>query len=114
MSAADPVDVAGTWDLTIRTPVGRQDVRLVVERDAAGVLAGRAVGAGETVPLSDLRQDGTTLAWEQSITRPLRLTLRFTVTVAGDELAGTSKAGRLPSSRVSGCRSPRPGGGERQ
>lgn len=109
MSGADPVDVTGTWELTIRTPVGRQDVALILERDAAGALAGRAVGAAETVPLSDLSQDDDRLGWEQSITRPLRLTLRFDVTVTGDELAGTSKAGRLPGSRVSGRRSRRPG-----
>lgn len=109
MSGGAPVDVTGSWDLTVRTPVGRQDVVLVLERDDAGALAGRAVGATETVPLSDLSQDGDRLGWEQSITRPLRLTLRFDVTVAGDELAGTSRAGRLPSSRVSGRRRPAPG-----
>ncbi|MEU0916912.1 MULTISPECIES: hypothetical protein [Streptomyces] len=34
----------------------------------------------------------------------MRLDLAFDVTVTGDSLAGTSRAGRLPASRVSGLR----------
>lgn len=108
MSAGRPVDVAGTWDLVVRTPVGRQDVVLVLEVDDDGTLGGRAIGSAETVPLEDLALDGQHLSWRQSITRPLRLTLRFDVTVTGDDLAGTSRAGRLPGSRVSGHRGTRP------
>jgi hypothetical protein len=35
----------------------------------------------------------------------MRLNLTFDVTVTGDELTGRAKAGRLPSSKVSGHRS---------
>lgn len=96
--------VEGTWDLTIATPIGR--VRAAVElcRDEAGALAGFATGAGERIPLHDLALDGDRLTWRQSITKPLRLNLEFAVTVDGDSLAGTSKAGRLPSSKVAGQR----------
>lgn len=110
MSAAVPVDVTGSWDLTIRTPVGRQDVVVVIERDADGTLGGRAVGSAESVSLRDVAVDGDRLTWEQSITRPLRLTLRFDVTVTGDALTGRSTAGRLPSSRVTGRRGTPAGG----
>ncbi|MDJ1136122.1 hypothetical protein [Streptomyces iconiensis] len=34
----------------------------------------------------------------------MRLNLAFAVTVDGDTLTGTSKAGRLPSSKVTGVR----------
>jgi hypothetical protein len=34
----------------------------------------------------------------------MRLNLAFTVTLAGDTLTGTSKAGRLPASKVTGQR----------
>lgn len=34
----------------------------------------------------------------------MRLNLAFDVTVAGDTLAGTSRAGRLPASEVTGLR----------
>jgi hypothetical protein len=51
--------------------------------------------------------DGDRVTWRQSITRPMRLHLTFDVTVAGDELTGRSKTGRLPASKVTGRRGAR-------
>jgi hypothetical protein len=97
------MSVEGTWDLTIATPIGR--IKAVVDlRREQGALVGSAQGAGEQVPLRDLVLDGDRLTWRQAITKPLRLNLDFSVTVDGDTLAGTSKAGRLPSSKVVGQR----------
>lgn len=96
-------EINGVWDLTIVTPIGR--VQPVVElRTENGLLVGTAHGAGETLPLKDVALDGDRLTWKQSITRPMRLDLTFAVTVDGDTLTGTSKAGRLPSSKVTGRR----------
>lgn len=105
------MSVEGTWDLSVSTPIGT--IAAVVElhrRD--GVLTGTAHGAGEQVPLEDVAFDHGLLTWRQSVTRPLRLNLTFAVTVDGDTLAGTSKAGRLPSSKVTGQR--RTQGGENE
>jgi hypothetical protein len=44
------------------------------------------------------------LTWNQSITKPLRLNLAFAVTLDGDTMTGTSRAGRLPASTVTGRR----------
>lgn len=97
------MSVEGTWDLSISTPIGK--IKAVVEllrRD--GALAGVAHGAGEEVPLSDVALDGDRLTWKQAVTKPMRLNLAFAVTVDGDTLTGTSKAGRLPASEVTGRR----------
>ncbi|CAM5263040.1 hypothetical protein [Streptomyces xanthochromogenes] len=93
----------GLWDLTISTPVGRIDAVIELARQA-GVLTGAAHGAGEHVPLDDITLDGDRLTWNQAITKPLRLNLAFAVTVDGDTLTGTSRAGRLPASKVIGRR----------
>jgi hypothetical protein len=93
----------GVWDLTIKTPIGTQRVTLEL-RDDDGRLHGSATGAHETVPLVDLAIVGDHLTWRQSITKPLRLNLVFDVELEGDHLAGTSKAGRLPKSKVIGLR----------
>ncbi|MFF5403046.1 hypothetical protein ACFY8K_02780 [Streptomyces misionensis] len=93
----------GTWDLTIATPVGRIEAVARLWYDD-GVLTGTAHGAGQDVPLTDLVSDGDRLTWRQSVTRPLRLNLTFAVTVTGDTLTGTSRAGRLPASQVTGVR----------
>jgi hypothetical protein len=97
------MSVEGTWDLTISTPIGT--IKAVIElqrRD--GVLTGTADGAGEKVPLSDVALDGDRLTWKQTITKPMRLNLAFALAVTDDTLTGTSKAGRLPASKVTGRR----------
>ncbi|WAL68588.1 hypothetical protein ORV05_12690 [Amycolatopsis cynarae] len=95
--------VEGTWDLSISTPIGR--IKAVAEfRREDGILIGSAHGAGEEVPLSDIVLEGDRLTWKQAITKPMRLNLAFAVTIDGDTLTGTSKAGRLPASKVTGER----------
>ncbi len=95
--------VEGTWDLSLSTPIGR--IKAVVElRREDGHLTGIAHGAGEGVPLHDVTLDGSRLTWKQSVTKPMRLNLDFDVTVDGETLSGTSKAGRLPASKVTGRR----------
>ncbi|MEV1084015.1 hypothetical protein AB0I98_38360 [Streptomyces sp. NPDC050211] len=97
------MSVEGIWDLSISTPIGK--IKAVVEfLREADVLTGTAHGAGEEVPLSDVVLDGDRLTWKQAITKPMRLNLAFAVTVDGDTLTGTSKAGRLPASKVTGER----------
>ena len=101
------MSVEGTWNLTMSTPIGK--LKAVVElRQRDGVLTGVARGADEEVPLSDVTLDGDRLTWKQSVTKPMRLNLAFDVTVDGDTFKGTSKAGRLPSSKVTGGRQPAP------
>lgn len=100
------MSVEGIWDLTIATPVGR--IKPVVELSREGdEFTGVAHGTGEEVPLRDVLVDGDRLTWKQAVTKPLRLNLAFAVTVDGDSLTGTSKAGRLPASKVTGRRRPR-------
>lgn len=95
--------VEGTWNLSVSTPIGK--IKAVVElRERDGILTGVARGAGEEVALADITLTGDRLTWKQAITKPMRLNLTFDVTVDGDTLRGTSKAGRLPSSKVTGER----------
>lgn len=98
-------NIEGIWDLSMATPIGR--IEAVAEfRREADALTGMAYGTGEEVPLHEVVLDGHRVTWKQSITKPLRLNLTFAVTVQGDTLEGTSKAGRLPASKVTGTRRP--------
>ncbi|MFJ9248438.1 hypothetical protein [Streptomyces sp. NPDC101776] len=99
------MSIEGVWDLTIATPVGR--IKPVVELRREGAqFTGIAHGTGEEVPLRDVVVDGDRITWNQAVTKPLRLNLTFAVTVEDDTLTGTSKAGRLPASKVTGRRRP--------
>ncbi|MCX5387470.1 hypothetical protein [Streptomyces sp. NBC_00083] len=100
------MSVEGTWNLSVSTPIGKIKAGLELRRKEDGTLTGFAHGTGEEVPLSDLALHGNRLTWKQAITKPMRLNLAFDVTVDGDTLKGTSKAGRLPASKVIGERRP--------
>ncbi|MCZ7456188.1 hypothetical protein [Streptomyces sp. WMMC940] len=98
------MSVEGNWNLSISTPIGKIKAVVELRRQKDGTLTGVAHGTGEEVPLSDIALDGGRLTWKQAITKPMRLNLAFDVTVDGDTLNGTAKAGRLPASMVTGER----------
>jgi hypothetical protein len=101
------MSVEGTWNLSISTPIGKiNTVVALCEQD--GILTGVAHSAGEEVALADITLAGDRLTWKQAITKPMRLNLTFDVTANDDTLQGTSKAGRLPSSKVTGERQTTP------
>ncbi len=99
--------IPGTWDLSMKTPIGTIAARYTFAETADG-LTGSATSGAESVPLESVvaapEESGERVTWKQSITKPLRLNLDFEVVVTGDELAGHSRAGRLPATRVSGHR----------
>ena len=97
------MSLTGTWNISISTPIGTQSVILDLT-ESSGVVEGIAKGDAETTPLINPILDGNRLTWKQSITRPMRLNLTFDVTIDGDTIIGTSKAGMLPTSKVTGTR----------
>ncbi len=97
------MSVAGVWNIVIATPIGAQSVVLELTEDG-GAVAGIARGGAESTPLIAPVLDGHRLTWAQSITKPMRLNLTFDVTIDGDTLTGVLKAGRLPTSKVTGRR----------
>ena len=97
------MSIAGVWNITIVTPIGTQSVVLELT-ESDGVVAGIATGGAESTTLINPVRDGDRLTWAQSITKPMRLNLTFDVTIDGDILSGTSKAGKSPTSKVTGRR----------
>jgi hypothetical protein len=98
---------AGTWDVTLDTLIGKMEVVFeITEQD--GVIHGIARSDAETVDFLDAVADGNRLTWTQVVTTPMRLTLKFDVTVEGDSMTGASRAGMFPASKVYGSRSSAP------
>jgi hypothetical protein len=95
---------AGTWNVTIDTPIGKMAVVFDITEEN-GAIQGTARSDDETVEFVDAVASGNQLTWTQNVTTPMQLTLQFDVTVDGDNMSGTSKAGpMIPASKVSGTR----------
>jgi hypothetical protein len=96
---------AGSWDVAIDTPIGQIAVVFDIT-DQDGAIHGTARSDSETVEFVDAIAEGDRLMWTQAVTTPMKLTLKFDVTVDGDTMTGTSKAGPMfPASKVNGTRS---------
>ncbi|MFD0870891.1 MULTISPECIES: DJ-1/PfpI family protein [Paenibacillus] len=97
------VNVQGKWDTTISTPIGKLSVELDITSED-GQIAGTAKQGEEIVPMDKPVLVGNQLTWSMKVTKPMRLTLKFTVSIDGNKMHGAAKAGVLPSSKLIGHR----------
>jgi hypothetical protein len=97
---------AGSWDVTIATPIGKMEVIFDITEDD-GAIQGVARSDAETVEFLEPVAEGNRLTWSQNVTTPMRLNLNFDVIVEGDAMTGTSRPGLFPASKVEGSRSAR-------
>lgn len=99
--------IDGTWDLTLKTPIGALAIIYTFNR-TDGAITGIGQHKGETVPLTDItcadNGNEQQVTWRQSLTEPKGLNLKFDVTVVDDALTGQFRAGKLFRSHVTGVR----------
>ncbi len=95
-------DVDGSWDCTVKSPLGDQKMTIVVTTDG-GSWSGTVSGA---MGSSDLTgdADGNTISWKQQMTVPMPMTLDCKATAEGDTMTGTVGAGAFGSFPLSGTR----------
>lgn len=96
-------DVDGSWDCTVKSPLGDQKLTLTVVADG-GSFSGTASGAMGSSDVSGT-VEGNTLKWQQQMTVPMPMTLDCTATVDGDSISGQVQAGAFGSFPLSGSRS---------
>ena len=83
------MSVTGTWNLTLKSPLGDQAARLDLH-ELDGSMQGTLTGKGDPAALQGLNVDGGNLAFSADADTPVgRLNLAFTGAVTGDTLAGT-------------------------
>ena len=92
----------GTWKTTINSPMGVQEGTLTV-KTAGDSFTGTMDGRQGSQEVSG-KVDGDTLTWGAKLTQPFPIDLEFTVTVSGDNMEGSVKAGAFGSSPVKGVR----------
>ena len=95
-------DVDGTWDATVKSPLGDQKMTLTVKTDG-GAFTGTNSGAMGSTDINGT-VDGNTIHWIMNITVPMPMTLDCTATADGDTMTGTVGAGAFGSFPLSGTR----------
>jgi hypothetical protein len=82
--------VQGKWNITIKTPMGERSGVLELTVDGSG-LTGTMSHADHSVAISDGKIDGNHLSWSAKITKPMRLSFKFTATVEGNHISGAAR-----------------------
>lgn len=96
-------DFQGKWDTIISTPIGKLSVLIDLSTND-GQIVGTAKQGEEIVSLDNPFLEGNQLKWSMKVTKPMRLTLKFSVSIDGNQMIGEVKAGMLPSSKLIGHR----------
>jgi hypothetical protein len=92
----------GTWKTTINSPMGVQEGNLTIKTDG-GSFSGKMSSRMGDQEISG-KVDGNSLSWTSQMTQPFPITLEFSVTVNGDDMEGSVKAGAFGSSPLKGVR----------
>ena len=94
----------GNWNLVVSTPMGERHGSLSLKTEGT-TLQGSQAADGNSTEIFDCTVNGNEISWKVSIIDPMPMTLEFTGTVEGDEIAGTVKLGEFGDSSFSGIRS---------
>ena len=95
--------VDGTWQITVDTPMGKQEGKLVLKTQGT-TLTGTQEGQNGSMPLDGGKVSGNKLTWTSEMTQPFAMKLEFEVTVNGDQMSGGVKAGNFGTSPLTGKR----------
>jgi hypothetical protein len=78
------------WNITIKTPLGEKSGVLELHVEGKN-LTGSLSDADHHVAISDGKIEGNRLSWQAKISKPMRLSFKFTATVDGDRISGTAR-----------------------
>lgn len=83
------MSITGTWNLTLKSPLGDQAARLDLH-EIEGTVQGTLTGKGDPAPLQGLALDGANITFSADADTPVgRMNLSFTGALKDDTLAGT-------------------------
>ena len=84
----------GTWDLVVKSPMGDQASKLILEVEGSSLTGSMSTGAATFVIENGVADpDGPNVSWTANISSPMAMTLEFSGKVDGDMLHGGVKLG---------------------
>ena len=97
------MSVEGVYDCVTQSPMGAQDSVLTVNVDGDTV-TGTNEGAQGSMDIEEGKVDGNSMNWVMNMTVPMPMKLEASVTVDGDQLTGTVKAGAFGDMPITGTK----------
>lgn len=85
--------IDGTWDVVLGTPRGDRLATLRLAQDGATV-----IGTMNDIAIEDGTWQAGQLTFSARLTQPVKVKVRCSLTIDGDTMTGTAKAGKLPVS----------------
>ncbi|MEP3050273.1 MAG: hypothetical protein ABJP48_11905 [Erythrobacter sp.] len=98
------MSVAGSYNTTVKSPMGDQAGTFTVEDGGDGTFTGQMAGGMGSMDVEEGKVDGNTLTWKMNMTVPMPMTLECEATVDGDTLTGNVNAGAFGAMPLSGTR----------
>ena len=92
----------GSWNVTLATKMGSQDIQLFLSTRGS-TFSGRIHSPMGDVDIAG-PVEGDSLSWDMKISKPIPMKARYEITVDGDRLSGMAKLGFLGKAKVSGER----------
>ncbi len=84
--------IAGTWQVSIKGPTGPQVTKLDLVQDGS-TLTGVQYDDNMSSDIQSGTFDGANISWINVVTKPIKLKVKFTGVVTGDQLSGKCKVG---------------------
>jgi carbon-monoxide dehydrogenase large subunit len=101
-AAAAPATIAGEWAMTIKAPMGGQEMTAVFRTDGDALSGELLSDQGNSAFAGTV--EGNRLKWEMKVEQPMKMTLKYDLIIEGDALSGKMKMGLLGSAKVTGTR----------
>ncbi|KUO49517.1 MAG: hypothetical protein APF78_11925 [Sphingomonadales bacterium BRH_c3] len=98
------MSVAGTYNTTVKSPMGDQSGTLTVNDNGDGTFSGNMAGAMGSMDIENGTVDGNTISWKMQMVVPMPMTLDCTATIDGDALTGSVNAGAFGAMPLTGTR----------
>lgn len=92
-----------TWKLTLKTPMGPQEMTMSIVREG-DAFSGRIESARGSEVIKDGRIVGNALSWTMQVKKPTSMKVTFEATVQGDSIAGYAKLGFFGKAELTGQR----------
>lgn len=98
------MSVAGTYNTTVKSPMGDQSGTLTINDNGDGTFSGNMAGAMGSMDIGSGTVEGNTIKWSMDMTVPMPMKLDCEATIDGDTLTGNVNAGAFGAMPLTGTR----------